>query len=140
MHFPSHPPIPMPEWVVEIIEGGFSILGILLLILFWMIPAIIFYLVTLSYGWLPNIFLKRKRHLLWLLPLLSTGALFGLLLPYAMREEGMHFAPTDIFVLAECAFSAFLAALTILGGSKLMTRLRALIRRKSPNKRMNADQ
>ena len=82
--------------------------------------GLLVYIWTLSFGWLPIVLSKNVRWLPWVLPPVSAGILLALAYP-ALSEEGvrptwLHAVPT-----AACLISAFVAGMTIVASSRLIS-------------------
>jgi len=105
-------------------------------LVFTAVPVLLFaltvYVWTLSYGWLPSLLLKSKRHVLWILPVLSTAIVAGLVFP-TVDEGDVGFWWMHPVLLAACSGAAFLAGRTIVGCSRLAARLSRPPREEAPN-------
>jgi len=111
-----------PEWLERLAGGGISVVAVLMVSLIF---AITVYIWTLSYGWLPSMLLKAKRHLLWLLPILSTAPLLWWLTTVTVHDEDISFTWMHPVLLGACPLAAYLAGLTIVGCSRVTGMLSA---------------
>lgn len=132
MHLPSPGPI-LPPWVADALG---TTLGVVALLAILAAALLGFFLVTLLYGWIPARFLKRKRHLLWLFPLLNGSGVVALGLIVAgsgeepsragsARRAGGAEGWADGMVLLGCLGGSALAALVLLAIGRIAFRVRA---------------
>ena len=118
----------LPDWLRDILSTGLGVVGY---IIFVLVLLIITYFATLAYGWLPMLLLKRKRHLLWLLPIVSVLSVFGLVfLVGETSDDAAEATWLDYVIFATLvvvpAGAAFFAGATLVGINVLIRHTRAL--------------
>ncbi len=116
---------------LEPLMGGFDIAAWALIV---SVPfALLVYVWTLFYGWIPAMLLKTKRHVIWILPLLSTSPLLAFLWwCHSLDDEDISLTWMHAVLVVVCLVGAFLSGLTITGCSRLANA--CLIRKREPHK------